>query len=246
MSLSEKFSPDQIAFAWDSKKSKRKEIYPEYKNNRRKELSEAEKESLELVFEQFNKLQKTILPALGFSNVFHISGLESDDLIASILINQDVRLDQNIVVSSDSDLYQLLDRCSIYSITKSQTMNKEIFMRHYEGITPNQWIIVKAIAGCSTDNVKGIIGIGEKNAIAYLKGTLNKGKRYESIEQGKEITDRNLNLVKLPFLGTPLPKIRKNNLSLDKFNSVCNEYGMVSFLEKKNIIRWEKIISQIV
>jgi DNA polymerase-1 len=242
-SIFENFEPAQAIFCWDSRASKRKEIYPEYKANRRKDISEEDKEALNLVYEQFTELKSYILPAMGFSNVFEVAGYESDDLIASTVINQ-TNPEKPIVISSDSDLYQLLDHCSIYAITKAQTMSKEIFTRQY-GITPQQWVMVKAIAGCGTDNVKGIGGIGEKKAIGYLTGKLNHGKMFLKIENSMDIVDRNLRLVGLPFAGTPVPKMHKNSLTIAKLQEICKTYGMASLVEKKNLLRWEKIISRI-
>ena len=237
VSLFENFEPDQVAFCWDSRQSKRRDIYPEYKNNRRKDMLEEDKDALNLIYAQFEEMKSYTLPALGFSNVFEVNGYESDDLIANVVWGKNP--DETIVISSDTDLYQLLDYCSIYAITKGQTTNKEIFRRHY-GIEPIQWVKVKAIAGCSTDNVKGIMGIGEKKAIDYLIGKLNKGKMFLKIEDSQEIIGRNIQLVALPFAGTPTPKLRKNTLTMDKFRSICREYGMDSLLEKKSLAKWEK------
>ena len=47
ISIAIKFQPDQIAFCWDSRNSKRKEILPEYKENRKKDRTEEEKESFQ-------------------------------------------------------------------------------------------------------------------------------------------------------------------------------------------------------
>ena len=244
IALTENFEATQIVFCWDSRESKRREVYPEYKGNRRKELTEEEKESLSLVYKQFDEIRLTVLPELGFWNIFTLSGYESDDLIANIVLDPKNNHDQIVVISSDSDLYQLLNWCSVYSITKAQTMDKEIFTRHY-GISPEEWIHVKAIAGCNTDNVKGVGGIGEKKAISYLKGNLNHGKMYFKIINSQDVIDRNLALVTLPYAGCPSPKIRKNNLTIDKYKMICETYGMESLLEKKNLARWTRIIERI-
>lgn len=243
-SLCENFEATQIAFCWDSRQSKRREIYPEYKSNRRKDSTEEEQEARALVYAQFEDLKKEILPFLGFSNVFEISGYEADDLIAALVQRNLYEAGQTMVISSDADLYQLLDECSLYSITKHQTTSLDVFQRHY-GIGPLQWIMVKAIAGCGTDNVKGIVGIGEKKAIDYLTGKLNHGKMFLKIKESEDIIYRNLSLVELPFAGTPTPNIRRNSLMVENFHVVAKTYGMDSLLEKKNLIRWEKIISRI-
>lgn len=237
-----KFESTEVIFCWDSKSNKRKNLLPEYKANRRKNLTDEEKESFNLVYLQFDEIRKIVLPEIGFSNVFMLEGYESDDLIANIL--QTEKFDKTIVIASDNDLLQLLDFCSIYNISKKQTINKTIFNRDY-GIEPKEWVQVKAIAGCNTDNIKGVIGVGEKKAIAFLKGEL-KGKSLENIKNSKEIIDRNMRLVKLPFEGCPTLKLRKNDLSIEKFKTICKEYGFESLLTQKAISDWSKIISRIV
>lgn len=241
ISIAIKFQPDQIAFCWDSRNSKRKEILPEYKENRKKDRTEEEKESLSLVYAQFDEIRTAVLPMLGFSNIFMVDGFESDDIMANITSGKDPQ--KTIVITSDNDLLQLLDHCSLYSVTKHQSTNKEIFQREY-GIEPKDWAMVKAIAGCSTDNVPGIGGVGEKSAIAYLKGTL-KGSRRESIDLFPNIIERNIPLVTLPFQGCPTPRIRNNDLTIAKYKIICKQYGMESLLAPKQILEWSSIIARI-
>ena len=55
-------------------------------------------------------------------------------------------------------------------------------------IKPFEWHKVKAIAGCSSDNVKGVAGVGEITAIKYLKGELKKeSKAHQNIINKLEI-----------------------------------------------------------
>ena len=244
ISVLENFSPTQVVFTWDSKISKRREIYPEYKANRRKELTEEAAMSRKLIYLQFEEIKNNAIRELGFSNCFEVEGYEADDIIAKLVQNYPNEQEPTIVISSDEDLYQLLDFCSIYAITKKQTTDKEIFKRHY-GIEPAKWSEVKAIAGCGTDNIKGVSGIGEKTAAKYLLGQMKPGKKYKKILDSKQLIKENLRLVKLPFENTPTPKVKQNHLDISKFVSVCKEYGFESFLDKKTLSRWEAIISRI-
>jgi 5'-3' exonuclease len=178
---------------------------------------------------------------LGFRNVFLVDGYESDDTIASIVFGKDP--EKTIVVTSDNDLLQLLDHCSLYSITKKQSTNKEVFQREYS-IAPSEWVMVKAIAGCGSDNVPGIVGIGEKSAVSFLKGQL-KGQRRGNIDLFADIIDRNIPLVKLPFQGCPTPKLRNNDLTIEKYKTICKQYGMESLLALKQIFEWSSIVARI-
>jgi DNA polymerase I len=242
LSLSKRFEPEQIAFCWDMKPYHRETLYPEYKQ--KSEMTEEEKEERAIVANQMEDVRDAVLPALGFSNVYRVKGYEADDLIAAIVLIGHYPSDKTLVVSRDQDLYQLLDLCSMWSIKDQQTTSKEIFVRHY-GIQPNQWPLIKAMAGCSSDNVKGIRGIGEKKAIAHTKGILNKGELFLRIQNSKETVENNLKLVKLPFEGTPTPRLRNNLLSVGNWKYVCEEFGFQSLLNHETIETWKWIAKRL-
>ena len=246
LDMAERFETRSFAFAWDSRYSKRREIYPEYKMQRkegREEMSEEDQEQEQIAFAQFNQLRKEVLPAIGFNNVFRKKGYESDDIIASIVYNECGKR-KCIVVSGDEDMFQLLDNCSIYNIRKHETMTGKMFRRIYK-ITPPQWINVKQLGGCSSDNVKGIPGIGQGRALSFVRGEL-KGKYLDIIRDDKYKTFlRNYPLVKLPFDGTGKFHIEKDSFLRSDFKAVCREYGLKSFLKEDNLNRWERIFNMI-
>lgn len=235
LDLSRKFETNKFIFCWDSKKSLRREIYPLYKSNRRNNLTEEEEESNRIAYAQFDKL-KTILPKMGFNNVFEEEGYESDDIIASLVM--DGALGRTVIISSDKDLYQLLEWCSLCNY-RGAAYSKEMFVREY-GIEPCRWKDVKAISGCSTDNVKGADRIGEKTAIKYLKGEL---KEYNQTFKKIHFFDSDLTrrLTTLPFEGCPdfKSRLRKDECTPDKFRKVFEEFGFKSLLDGLN--KWEKI-----
>lgn len=238
--LCEKFSPSQIAFCWDSDYNLRKEIYADYKGNRHKsDATPEEIASRDTMYGQFREIRDLVLPQLGFQNIFCVRGYESDDLIARIV--QTTKVSPAIVITGDSDLYQLLDHCTIYNFKDGgQTMTKDIFTRLH-GIPPEKWAEVKAIGGCNTDNVKGISGVGEKKAIDFLTGKLTKGKVFDKITQDE--IDKNLVLVKLPFRNTPNPRLKLDDrLETKRFIEVCRHYGLNSLLDQKTTERWSKVI----
>lgn len=246
LDIAERYDTNSFAFAWDSpnKYSKRKALYPEYKQQRedaKADFSEEELEQDRIAYMQFSLLRKEILPEIGFQNVFRKKGYESDDIIASIVYTENSKR-RCTVISGDEDLYQLLKYCSIYNIKKHETMTDKVFTRIY-GITPPQWISVKQLGGCKSDNVKGIPKIGQGRAIAYLRGELGDAYRTR-IEADKNKTFlRNLPLVQLPFEGTGQYEIEKDRLRLSDFKYVCRRYGLKSFLRKENLKRWVSIFN---
>lgn len=242
LTLAREFRTNQFVFTWDSRQSHRRILYyPEYKQNRRKNLTDEELEKLHLAYEQFTLLRNYVIPSIGFENNFFQIGKESDDLIASIVYNiEGIDPSEIIVVSSDTDLYQLLDKCCLYSMKNRFVYKKDDFVKDY-GINPLDWVQVKAIAGCSSDNVKGIKGIGEITAVKFLRSELNhKSKAWKDIvdPDNQGIIKNNFPIIRLPMEGTKPIKLYdfKDKLDLDGFMSVCNQYGFASFL--RNISGW--------
>jgi len=247
--LAEKFKTNKFIFCWDSRRSFRKMIYPAYKENRRRDLTFEEQRNLKIVYQQFDELYSVILPSMGFKNVFRRTGYEADDLIAYIV----QRLpDKYIVVSSDNDLWQLIDKgrkgstfVKIYSPRSNKLWDYSEFMSKWS-IEPYRWAEVKAIAGCATDGVEGVDGVGEVTAIKYVTNNLTKGKKYDKIEQSKDIIRTNRRLVTLPFAGRVpigIDRLKWEMLWTLDFIDVFSKYGFGSFLKEDRFEKWVELFS---
>ncbi len=237
--LANKFKTNKFIFCWDSKKSKRKELYPEYKSHRHKDKTELERIEDNLAFKQFYDLRTSILPKLGFKNIYIQTGYEADDLIASIVKKNK---EDYIVVSTDDDLLQLLDYCNIYNPKTKKLENIATFTEEY-GITPDMWSGIKSIAGCTSDNVKGVEGVGIIKAIAYVTKKLNKGKIYDRIiNEGPIISKRNSNLVHLPMVGTIIITPIENEIfNILDFIDIFTRFGLQSFLRQEVLKQWKNL-----
>lgn len=238
LSLNRYLHSRQFIFAWDSKESLRKEIYPEYKANRRKKMSPEEWEEFKEFKEQVLVFRKDILSRLGFKNSFIKKGYEADDIIASI-VKQGFPC---FVFSADSDLFQLLGpSCSqvipVKGRERFRLFSASDFTEKY-GIHPKLWWKVKALTGCSSDNVKGLKGIGEVSAIRYLNNDLSSGQKYVMIRDNVDIIKKNGVLVRLPFEGCGKFKIKEDQLDYDAFIDLCKEYEIASFLEGQYQVWW--------
>lgn len=229
-----------IAFCWDSRQSRRKLIFPAYKSNRGK----SDPQILRCL-KQITLLREELIPRLGFKNSFHKTGFEADDLIARVCVTSQSG-QERIIMSNDQDLYQLLSAgTTIYKPSKRRLYTLHDFMRDY-GIPPYFWAEVKAIAGCSSDAIPGIPGIGEKRALDFIKHPPGPYKRHPKIElgEGSRIRERNLKLVKLPFEGTPPLELDWSELpSFAEWILLCEELGFTSFLNRPSV--WEHIYAGI-
>lgn len=246
LTLSDTFQTAKFIFCWDGKDYIRKRLYPEYKRTRTQEMTPEEIKDLELTFMQFEQLYRDVLPALGFRNNFRMVGYEADDIIAYIVKEYE---ESWVVVSSDADLYQLLDYCKLYSQRKHSFFTKEDLAKEY-GVVPSQWADVKAIAGCNSDNIVGISGVGEKSAASYLVGSLKPiSKKYKDIvsELGKKesIVERNRKLVTLPIEGFPgVNLVSDVKIEWSDFETMCREFGFRSFLKPAIANEWSSLFEK--
>lgn len=244
ISLSKKFETNKFIFAWDSDKSKRTEIYPSYKirrRNRKKERTEEEKWYDKVCYEQFTELKNNTLRDLGFRNVFEQEGYEADDVIASIVKDHYVPITTYYIISSDKDFYQLLSpNVQMYNIQTKKKFTHRDFISTFH-INPHLWWHVLSIAGCGTDEVKGIEKIGIPTAIDYLKGDLSiRSHAHRAIESegGRRIIERNMRLVRLPLQGIKWFGISEDELTIGKFEAVMQRYGFTSMLKTDKVIEW--------
>ena len=239
--LMDEFQTQYIVFCWDYGLGKRIHMYKEYKQQRRakkEEFTPAE-EQFEIEFQkQMTMLRTKYLPAIGFRNIFYQQGYESDDIIAMVCKEVEYKNDKGIIISSDKDLYQLLRggfrSVHMHNPQTRKTMTADRFKKEYR-IAPSVWAMIKAIAGCSTDNVKGVTGVGEITAIKYVKNELKKeSKAFQNIAQAQSggLIRRNLKLVRLPLDGTEPIRLKKDRLSRKGWSKVTTKLGFKSIKDR--------------
>ena len=247
--LSEKFKSRDFIFCWDSRKSYRGLIYPDYKKNRQ-QLKETEEEQVDRnqAYDQFDELRTEILPYMGFKNIFHQTGYEGDDLIAFVSMRIP---DQYTIVTADEDLLQLIVRdrfCPVDFYNFKAITTYQNFTDTWYGLTPFDFAKIKAIAGCHSDNVAGITGIGETTAAKYLAGLRIGPAAMKKIELEKDrFLKINLPLVSLPFQGRKPIKIDgivDEDLCQEQFSALFGQYGFRSLLTEEAVKKWSKFFDK--
>jgi 5'-3' exonuclease len=155
-----------IAADWGSS-TYRKNIYPEYKQNRKDkfaEQSEAEALAFQMFFEEFEETLKFIADEYP---VLRFKGVEADDICAYIC---EKVTDKSIwLISSDKD-YDLLVRPGVsrFSYVTRKEVTVDNWHEHYE-FDPEDYISIKCLTGDAGDNVMGVPGIGPKRAVSLVK-----------------------------------------------------------------------------
>lgn len=244
LALANRFQTNRFIFCFDHKLNKRKKVYPQYKEKRnKKDKTEEEREMFGMAFEQLNELRESVLPSLGFRNVFQKAGFESDDIMASLVMNN---VGDYVLISNDEDMWQVLDYCSVYNSKTDKVYTKKDFIEEYE-IGPKQWVDVKAVGGCKSDEVEGAGGgFKVKSALSFVKGELPKHHKVHAeftSEEGKAVIARNLKLVKLPYEGTGIFELREESFRSVDFIEMVGKYGFRSFMNgnKSGLTKWNEI-----
>lgn len=234
---------DFIAFAWDSRSSKRIKLFPEYKSKRRTAKEQYTPEEIKIHEDrdrQFKLLRDEIIPALGFVNNFTEKGLEGDDIIASI--SKSYSTDHRVrIVARDGDLYQLINtNCTMYDPTTQSVIDEEYIFEKY-GVYPDMWADIKGIAGCVGDEVPGIPGIGTDRAIKYLLGRMKvTSSLYKRIVSNEDIIKLTRALVVLPFKGTPTYILQEDKCRVNKLKKVAAKYGLESYLSEERLLEFRR------
>jgi len=243
--LANKMKTNEFIFCWDSRKSLRKNIYPEYKANRHKESTPEFETIKQNLFDQISNLRQSVIPELGFKNNFIKTGYEADDLIAYIALMNPK--EEFTIVSTDQDLYQVLSKnVRIYNIVKKSFFTMNDFKEKFE-LDPVMFREIKAISGCNSDFIKGIKGVGEATAAKYIKNERISVGLLDKIHEGVSVIERNRKLTYLPFINGKgsIPdfgiSLKKDAIKLSNFKKLFLQLSFNSFL--KDMSGWERIIN---
>ncbi len=227
---------NKIGIFCDSRKSFRKKFFKKYKEKRHQDRTPREKAEIDLMWKQVRILVRDVLPAMGVP-IYRQMGLESDDLLAMAAGQIRYGGERAIIVTADGDLYQCIRNAVHWFDPSRRIYHTPATFRGKKGIDAKQWGLVKTLAGCHSDNVPGIPGIGEKTAIKYLLHTLPEHlKSYQKILGGSKIATRNAELVVLPHPKTRAVKLREPEYDAKAFFAACRKFGLISFIKDKH--RW--------
>lgn len=159
--LLEQEHPEYMAVAFDTGKTFRDEMYPEYKATRAKMPDDLRPqiERIRQMVDAFN------LPRL------EMDGYEADDVLGS-MAKQAVSQGLGVkIITGDRDLLQLVDeRIAVYVAGDDKTyLTVRDVQASKLGVRPDQVVDYKALVGDKSDNIPGVPGVGEKTALGLLE-----------------------------------------------------------------------------
>ena len=157
----EQEKPEYMAVAFDTGKTFRHEMFSEYKATRAKMPDDLRPqiERIRQMVDIFN------LPRL------EMEGYEADDVLGSVA---KVAAEEGLgvkIITGDRDLLQLVNqRTAVYVAgdDKTYVTDQDVANSKF-GVPPNQVVDYKAIVGDKSDNIPGVLGVGEKTASRLLE-----------------------------------------------------------------------------
>ena len=159
----------------------RHEMYAEYKGTR-KPMADELRQQVPVI--------KEVLKAMNIE-IVEKAGLEADDLLGTISrVCEEKEMDVSII-SGDRDTLQLAtDHVKIripktkQGKTEIEDYNAEDVKERY-GVTPEEFIDVKALMGDASDNIPGVPGVGEKTATKIIQQYKNIENAYAHADELK-------------------------------------------------------------
>lgn len=163
LKLLEQEDPDYLAVSFDTGKTFRHELYPDYKGTRAKMPDDlrAQIERIREMVDCFN------IPRVEMEN------FEADDVIGSLATWATVKEGLGVkIITGDRDLLQLVNNRIVVALPNKAGSNDDYFAEDVQarlGVLPEQVVDYKALLGDASDNIPGVKGVGEKTAVRLIQ-----------------------------------------------------------------------------
>lgn len=168
--LLEQDTPEYLAVSFDTGRTFRDDLYPDYKATRDKMPDD-----LRL---QLNRIRQ-VVDAFGIP-ILEAEGFEADDVLGTVARKAAAQGVRVYILTGDRDLLQLADKNIVIRLA-GQKLSEAVDHGPAEvearfGIELSQLIDYKALVGDPSDNIPGVRGVGKVTAVKLLQqyGTLDE------------------------------------------------------------------------
>jgi DNA polymerase-1 len=177
--------PTYLAVSFDRGVTFRDQMYPAYKGTRDKMPSE-----LGIQIERIRQL----LDAFN-TPVLEADGYEADDVLGTVARMAAGQGVETLVVTGDRDLLQLVDQNTRVQLPSRHLGEAQIYdveaVRAQYGLEPAQIVDLKALTGDKSDNIPGVVGVGEKTATQLLQAYGTVEGVYQHLDEVQSTRFRN-------------------------------------------------------
>lgn len=245
--------PQKVIVVFDGGRSKRRlEILPEYKQRDKKAGFDADN-----FYFQKEKVQE-LLDILGIPYI-QKKHTEADDLIWLLARKYKRKKYEVMIVSSDKDFNQCITKgISIWN-PKADKRYTHLNLKKEVGYEPHECVDYLILDGDTSDNIKGMPGVGHARALNFIKeqGSIKKylisnDEEMKSFPRNRlepvfllnrELIDirffcrRNLKGVKLKIPKIEITKVKKKKLAF-----FCSSYSITTFIKDDFIKTFNKLL----
>jgi DNA polymerase-1 len=222
MRLLENDRPDYIAVAFDTGKTFRDQLFPEYKATRAKMPDDLRPqiERIRQMVDAFN------IPRL------EMEGFEADDVLGSIARQAAAQGLGVKIITGDRDLLQLVGDHIIVNLPEggkladARDFITDDDVRSKFGVPARLVVDYKALVGDASDNIPGVKGVGEKTAQALFETYSSLDEIYAHLEQLAPKVREKLELNReMAYLSRDLAQIHTDlPIKLDLEHAKANQF----------------------
>lgn len=218
-----RYNVDRVIVCQDSKPYHRSTYFIQYKSDRSKaeQFDDDRLKQLSISRKQILRFIKM----LGMPFV-EVPGHEADDIIGEYCFaSKD--FGRVLVMSNDSDLYQLLNP-RVFLVKTGGLYGLVDFKKEYPDIKPSQWPRCVALNG-SHNGVPGIHGVGPKTAYKAVASGMTDLEVAQKWRMRRRDLSLKTKLATFPFpleFRPPIKKPRKLRYNAQKFEERCDKYGI--------------------
>jgi len=185
LSVIKEYHPEYVAVAFDLGDTWRHVEFDDYKATRERMPDDM---SSQLVRIQ-QLLQAFNIPIITYPNY------EADDVLGTLARQAAAEGTDVLILTGDRDMFQLVnEHIKILYTSGGPNPTTSVYgldeVRERYGLTPTQFIDLKALTGDTSDNIPGVPGIGEKTAIQLLQTHNSLNQLYAHLDQLKATKTR--------------------------------------------------------
>ena len=256
--LCERTNPKEVIIVWEGGGSiRRRGVLSTYKDRRRPmKMNRYYGEEIPDTLENRNKQISLCVETLGTTpcRQIYVQDCEADDVICRIT-KYLYPEDRKVIVSSDRDLYQLLNQKTIqWSPGQKAFITPRTVLEKFD-ISVENFCTARSFVGDSSDKIAGIKGAGFTSmakrfpelasdthvsveqivALALTRVQDKKLKVFENIIAGKDVAKRNWKLMYLDTHNLSATQIKKIDEKIQKNRPTSNKMGLLKIFRREDI-----------
>lgn len=254
--ITAELKPKAVYIAWEGGGSqRRRKLFKEYKMSRKPQRMNRFYGD-DIPDSEENKKHQLLSLLEMTKNIpvcqLYVADCEGDDVIA-YLSTAAFKDDKKVIVSSDKDMYQLLDDNTMqYSLHKKRCVTAKDVHEEFR-VTTHNFAVAKALCGDAGDNIPGVKGLGFKKLIKffpmlgldevisirdvldYSASHVDENKMYKRVLEFEKDLIRNYKLVYLNDSMISANQVTKLNYAIETFEPKINKMGLMKVLIKEGI-----------